>query len=174
MQFHFFTYKIKIVNNILPNFFCNSWSTCWLSLWMTTRTWIHWSIFQQSFAVREVALHEDYDSFNINNDICMLKLDGTITWGFLSHVDVYCNLQRSDQDELTLNVRSLACFVSHSHLIWRQLIMGWRARKSRAKKIKFKYSMLGGAIVVSLTTFSILNSFWFQRGPKRRTNHLAW
>jgi len=36
---------------------------------------------QQSFAVREVGLHEDYNSFNINNDICMLKLDGTITVG---------------------------------------------------------------------------------------------
>merc|ERR1712107_172456 len=34
---------------------------------------------QQSFAVAEVGLHEDYNSFNINNDICMLTLDGTIT-----------------------------------------------------------------------------------------------
>merc|ERR1712223_1044966 len=36
---------------------------------------------QQSFAVREVGLHEDYNSFNINNDICMLTLDGTISMG---------------------------------------------------------------------------------------------
>ena len=32
-------------------------------------------MFQQSFAVAEVGLHEDYNSFNINNDICMLTLD---------------------------------------------------------------------------------------------------
>merc|ERR1712038_2166813 len=36
---------------------------------------------QQSFAVAEVGLHEDYNSFNINNDICMLALDGTISMG---------------------------------------------------------------------------------------------
>merc|ERR1711878_66260 len=36
---------------------------------------------QQSFAVAEVGLHEDYNSFNINNDICMLTLDGTISMG---------------------------------------------------------------------------------------------
>merc|ERR1711990_1439187 len=34
---------------------------------------------QQSFAVAEVGLHEDYNSFNINNDICMLTLGGTIS-----------------------------------------------------------------------------------------------
>merc|ERR1711997_1311170 len=40
---------------------------------------------QQSFAVTDVGLHEEYDSFNINNDICMLTLEGTIStvtgWG---------------------------------------------------------------------------------------------
>merc|ERR1712037_846548 len=29
---------------------------------------------QASFAVSDVGLHEDYDSWNINNDICMLTL----------------------------------------------------------------------------------------------------
>merc|ERR1712072_1391887 len=33
---------------------------------------------QQSFAVTDVGLHEEYDSFNINNDICMLTLEGTV------------------------------------------------------------------------------------------------
>merc|ERR1712203_1166938 len=36
---------------------------------------------QQSFAVAEVGLHEDYNSFNINNDICMLTLEGSISMG---------------------------------------------------------------------------------------------
>merc|ERR1712130_346324 len=31
---------------------------------------------QESFAVSDVGLHEDYDSWNINNDICMLTLEG--------------------------------------------------------------------------------------------------
>merc|ERR1712107_969494 len=29
---------------------------------------------QESFAVSDVGLHEDYDSWNINNDVCMLTL----------------------------------------------------------------------------------------------------
>ena len=33
---------------------------------------------QASFAVSDVGLHEDYDSWNINNDICMLTLEGSI------------------------------------------------------------------------------------------------
>merc|ERR1712112_482819 len=36
---------------------------------------------QESFAVSEVGLHEDYDSWNINNDICMLTLEGSISMG---------------------------------------------------------------------------------------------
>merc|ERR1712045_78852 len=36
---------------------------------------------QESFAVTDVGLHEEYDSFNINNDICMLTLEGTISMG---------------------------------------------------------------------------------------------
>ena len=36
---------------------------------------------QESFAVAEVMLHEDYDSWTINNDICLLKLDGSATMG---------------------------------------------------------------------------------------------
>merc|ERR1712203_342361 len=36
---------------------------------------------QQSFAVTDVGLHEEYDIFNINNDICMLTLEGTISMG---------------------------------------------------------------------------------------------
>merc|ERR1712037_337131 len=40
---------------------------------------------QASFAVSDVGLHEDYDSWNINNDICMLTLEGSICtvsgWG---------------------------------------------------------------------------------------------
>merc|ERR1712055_455886 len=34
---------------------------------------------QESFAVSDVGLHEDYDSWNISNDICMLTLDGSIS-----------------------------------------------------------------------------------------------
>merc|ERR1712168_1681261 len=33
---------------------------------------------QASFAVSDVGLHEDYDSWNINNDICMLTLEGSV------------------------------------------------------------------------------------------------
>merc|ERR1712037_515074 len=33
------------------------------------------------FAVSDVGLHEDYDSWNINNDICMLTLEGSISMG---------------------------------------------------------------------------------------------
>merc|ERR1711931_379779 len=36
---------------------------------------------QESFAVSDVGLHEDYDSWNINNDICMLTLEGSISMG---------------------------------------------------------------------------------------------
>merc|ERR1712179_418972 len=36
---------------------------------------------QASFAVSDVGLHEDYDSWNINNDICMLTLEGSISMG---------------------------------------------------------------------------------------------
>ena len=36
------------------------------------------AILQESFAVSDVGLHEDYDSWNINNDICMLTLEGSI------------------------------------------------------------------------------------------------
>merc|ERR1712110_585536 len=36
---------------------------------------------QESFAVPDVGLHEDYDSWNINNDICMLTLEGSISMG---------------------------------------------------------------------------------------------
>jgi len=39
---------------------------------------------QEDFAVKRVVLHEDYDSWTINNDICLLELDGTVTMG--SHV----------------------------------------------------------------------------------------
>merc|ERR1719150_159771 len=33
---------------------------------------------QMDFALKKVILHEDYDSWNINNDICLLEIDGTI------------------------------------------------------------------------------------------------
>jgi len=36
---------------------------------------------QEDFAVKRVVLHEDYDSWTINNDICLLEIDGTITMG---------------------------------------------------------------------------------------------
>merc|ERR1712183_803175 len=36
---------------------------------------------QEDFAVKRVVLHEDYDSWNINNDICLLELDGEVTMG---------------------------------------------------------------------------------------------
>merc|ERR1712226_1416937 len=36
---------------------------------------------QESFAVSDVGLHEEYDSWNINNDICMLTLEGSISMG---------------------------------------------------------------------------------------------
>ena len=36
---------------------------------------------QEAFAVKQVMLHEDYNANNINNDICMLKLDGSATTG---------------------------------------------------------------------------------------------
>ena len=36
---------------------------------------------QESFAVSEVMLHEQYDSWTINNDICLLKLAGSATMG---------------------------------------------------------------------------------------------
>merc|ERR1711936_605969 len=39
---------------------------------------------QEDFQVSKVILHEDYDSWNINNDICLLELEGTISMG--SHV----------------------------------------------------------------------------------------
>merc|ERR1712203_660472 len=36
---------------------------------------------QEDFSVSRVVLHEDYDSWTINNDICLLEIDGTITMG---------------------------------------------------------------------------------------------
>merc|ERR1719410_2091815 len=36
---------------------------------------------QEDFQVSKVILHEDYDSWNINNDICLLELEGTISMG---------------------------------------------------------------------------------------------
>merc|ERR1712037_544711 len=36
---------------------------------------------QASFAVSDVGLHEDYDSWNIHGDICMLTLEGSISMG---------------------------------------------------------------------------------------------
>merc|ERR1711890_45640 len=36
---------------------------------------------QQNIAVKKVHLHEDYDSWTINNDTCLLELDGTATMG---------------------------------------------------------------------------------------------
>merc|ERR1711878_132524 len=44
---------------------------------------------QESFAVSEVGLHEEYDSWNINNDICMLTIEGSISLArVLQKVDV--------------------------------------------------------------------------------------
>merc|ERR550539_560215 len=39
---------------------------------------------QMDFAVKKVLLHEEYDDYNIENDICLLELDGSATYG--SHV----------------------------------------------------------------------------------------
>jgi secreted trypsin-like serine protease len=39
---------------------------------------------QMDFAVKTVLLHEEYDDWNIENDICLLELDGSATYG--SHV----------------------------------------------------------------------------------------
>ena len=36
---------------------------------------------QECMGVERVNLHEDYDSWNINNDICMLTLEGSISMG---------------------------------------------------------------------------------------------
>merc|ERR1711951_259444 len=43
---------------------------------------------QESFAVSDVGLHEDYDSWNINNDICMLTPEGGSLARVLQKVDV--------------------------------------------------------------------------------------
>merc|ERR550519_2058959 len=39
---------------------------------------------QENIQVSRVIMHEDYDSWNINNDICLLELESSITMG--SHV----------------------------------------------------------------------------------------
>ena len=36
---------------------------------------------QETFAVKQVMLHEDYNANTITNDICLLKLDGEVTMG---------------------------------------------------------------------------------------------
>ena len=36
---------------------------------------------QASIDVKTVVLHENYDSWTINNDICLLELDGSVTMG---------------------------------------------------------------------------------------------
>lgn len=36
---------------------------------------------QENIQVKTVVLHEDYDSFNIENDICLLELESAATFG---------------------------------------------------------------------------------------------